>query len=392
MAAVNRVLRNCPFCRHDGTLLYNNAMAAVGPFDLSYEVMTCSRCRSVFSDKLAPRADYDQYYATMSKYDQAPVAADSDSGRCHRSLASLIKQVASPRSRILDIGCGTGHLLFCLKEAGFKHLSGLDPSPRSAASAKEHFGLDNIHTGFIDTVADTPCLDGCDVCCLTGVLEHLHAPLEQLEPVVGRLKPGARLVVGVPDLDAFTAEGREPFGELSLEHINFFSRRSLKAFFAGLGCRLETCVTHPGRYESNLLAIAVKDGQATESGRTDDVTVMRAYLEDSRAVLSPRLAALASRMSRKTVVYAAGSHTARLLPKLGDLGVLEHCVALADKNTNLHGGTFGGLPVLSPDELPNMQDCDILVSSFRFESEIAGAFKDMPNTVLTVYNHESTQG
>lgn len=385
--AMNRTRRDCPFCQHEGRLLYDNVMAMVGPFDLSYEVRACSHCGSVFSDQLAPRADYDRYYATMSKHDWAPVTDETDSGRCHRHLARLIRDVAMPDSRILDIGCGTGHLLFCLKEEGYRHLRGLDPSLQSASSAKKYFGLEDIHTGFIDDVAETSHLDGCDVCCVTGVLEHLYAPLEQFKPVVDRLSPGARLVVGVPDLDAFTVKSREPFGELSLEHINFFSRRSLAAFFNRLGCRQETCVSVSGRDESNLLAVAIKEGPMPNSGRVDDGPVMTAYLDDSEAALAPRLDFLVRRMSRQTVIYGAGSHTARLLPKLEKIGALKNCVALADRNPNLHGASFGGLPVLAPEELLNRPDHDILISSFRFEGIIAAALKDqgLAAAILTIY-------
>lgn len=385
---MQRTQRNCPLCQHEGEILYDNAMAAIDAFDLSYEVRACPRCQSVFADKLAPKTVYDQYYATLSKHDWAPVTDDSDSGRCHRRLAQLIREVAPFDSRILDIGCGTGHLLFCLKEEGYANLSGLDPSPQSIQSARTYFGLDGIHTGFIDTIAETAHLDGCDVCCITGVLEHLYAPVEQLLPVVRRLRPGARIVVGVPDIDAFTVAHREPFGELSLEHINFFSRRSLAAFFARLGCRLEECATYPGRDESNLLAIAVKDATAARPDRVRDAPVMRAYREASESVLAPRLDSLAQRMSRKTVIYGAGSHTARLLPKLKSLDLLKSCVAVTDRNPNLHGKTFGGLPVIAPDSLADMQDCDILISSFRFEREIAETLKGTQHTVLPIYYPE----
>jgi SAM-dependent methyltransferase len=360
-------------------------MAPVGSLDLSYEVRGCPRCGAVFSDRLAPREDYGRYYAAMSKHDLEPVADGSDSGRCHRELARLLGGLAPADGRILDIGCGTGHLLSCLREAGFGRLAGLDPSPRSAASARDHFGLDCVQAGSIDSAAGTPGLDGLDVCCLTGVLEHLHSPLEQLGAVVGRLRPGARLAVGVPDLDSFTAEGREPFGELSLEHVNFFSRRSLAAFLGRLGCRLEACVSFPGKDESNLLAVAVKDGQPARAGAAGDVPAMEAYLAASSAALAPRLASLAARMSRRTIVYGAGSHTARLLPRLAGLGLLGHCVALVDRNPNLQGRAFGGLPVFPPDCLVGLGDGDILVSSFRFEGEIAAALEGMPNAILTIY-------
>lgn len=388
---MNRIQRNCPLCGHEGVAIYNNVMAAVGPFDLSYEIRSCPHCQSVFSDKLAPKIDYDRYYSTMSKHDWAPVAENSDSGRCHRHLAEMIAEVAPLDSQIVDIGCGTGHLLYCLKNMGYTRLIGIDPSPQSRHMAKQFFDLDHIYTGFIDTIDDGNFLADCDVCCLTGVLEHLYAPLEQIAPVVRRLKPGARLVIGVPDLEAFTVKDREPFGELSLEHINYFSIRSLTSFLARLGCRLERCVSSPGQNESNLLALAIKQDLSIESESCQDVAVMKNYLAASEAKLGPKLAALSPHLSSETIVYGAGSHTARLLPRLDQIGLLKHCVALVDKNPNLHNGTFGGLPVLSPDDLAKRPGCRILISSFRFEAEIAVTLKDLPNTVLTIYSELSRE-
>lgn len=383
---MNRTLRNCPLCQHEGAILYNNVMASIGNFDLSYEVRSCPNCQSVFSDNLASKDSYDRYYATLSKHDWSPVLDSSDSGRCHRRMAELIKEIVSPASRILDIGCGTGHLLFCLKNAGFKHLKGLDPSPQSPYSAKEYFGLTDIHTGFIDTVAEAPYLADIDVCCITGVLEHLYSPREQLLPVVEHLKPGARIVVGVPDLDTFTVENREPFGELSLEHINYYSRRSLETFFGNIGCRLEVCTTHPGNDESNLLAIAVKDDSLiVPADRVDDTSAMKAYLDASESKLSMLIDSLVRRLSGKLVIYGAGSHTARLLPKLEKFGVLKYCAAIADCNPNLHGTRFGGLPVVSPDKLEQMPEYGVIISSFRFEKEICKSLSYLSNPIFTIY-------
>jgi SAM-dependent methyltransferase len=50
-----------------------------------------------------------------------------------------LRQILSPESRILDLGCGYGRTLGLLSEGGYHNLIGLDPAPAMVAAARQRF-------------------------------------------------------------------------------------------------------------------------------------------------------------------------------------------------------------------------------------------------------------
>jgi 2-polyprenyl-3-methyl-5-hydroxy-6-metoxy-1,4-benzoquinol methylase len=112
---------------------------------------------------------------------------------------------ALPASLILEIGCGTGQLAEMLRERGAAGYIGFDLSPAGIEIARERQPELDFRVG--DARA-TPLLDEVpyDLVVCTEVLEHIKDDLL----VVGRIRPGARLLATVPDYD-------------SESHVRFFS-------------------------------------------------------------------------------------------------------------------------------------------------------------------------
>jgi FlaA1/EpsC-like NDP-sugar epimerase len=69
-------------------------------------------------------------------------------------------------------------------------------------------------------------------------------------------------------------------------------------------------------------------------------------------------------------IYGAGSHTARLIPKL-QVTHLHLVCGIVDSNPNLHGKTLGDWVVQPPQALRDQPDAAVLVSSYRAQNEIA---------------------
>lgn len=373
--SMKRVQRICPSCGGKGIAFYSNKMASIGEIDLSYDLMECQNCHAVFSSNMASSAEYDRYYTCFSKHDWAQLDENSDSATCHRAIADMMRKTISADSTIVDIGCGTGYLLHCLQQTGFNNILGLDPSPHTPKSVKEYYGIEGIHTGFVNDAHEILPLDDIDVCCFTGVLEHLYDPQNQLKRIVDNLRKGSFLVVSVPDVDNFTSNGREPYGEFSLEHINYFTRLSLNNFFASIKCRMIACSSVHGTHETNLISIAVKDENA-KTKDSDDVKKIKNYLEESKLIWDQAIESLCRKLTKETVIYGAGSHTARLLPQLEQRGKKGVLSALIDQNPNLQGQQFGGLEVIGPDKLHSYSDCDFLISSYKFEKEMFSFLKN----------------
>ncbi|MCX2727438.1 class I SAM-dependent methyltransferase [Thermomicrobium sp. 4228-Ro] len=101
----------------------------------------------------------------------------------------------APPRRILEVGCATGELLQCIREAGNPRVVGVEPDPKAAATARTR-GL-AVLTGTLDEVAFPSA--SFDTVLLQHVLEHLARPRQALERIGQLLRPGGTLIVWVPN-------------------------------------------------------------------------------------------------------------------------------------------------------------------------------------------------
>lgn len=100
---------------------------------------------------------------------------------------------ATTRSRIVDIGCGGGHNLRALWNAGFQNLAGYDPFFDGAADAPF-----TVHRQMPDWFAGH-----FDVAMMHHAFEHVPNPVEQLEMLKGLLRPGGKILLRIPLADSW---------------------------------------------------------------------------------------------------------------------------------------------------------------------------------------------
>jgi FlaA1/EpsC-like NDP-sugar epimerase len=70
---------------------------------------------------------------------------------------------------------------------------------------------------------------------------------------------------------------------------------------------------------------------------------------------------------RRILLYPAGQTASALLLCTS---LREIVIALGDSNPSLNGKTVNGLPILSPDQIPQFAPDVVLIASPTFESEI----------------------
>lgn len=100
----------------------------------------------------------------------------------------------TPRSRVLDVGCGSGLLLLIMYEVGFRHVEGIDPY---YPSDRPIGGKVPVHRCTLaEYLAQHP--EPYDALMYHHVLEHVPNPEEELTLAQGLLKPGGRVLVRVP--------------------------------------------------------------------------------------------------------------------------------------------------------------------------------------------------
>lgn len=142
-----------------------------------------------------------------------------------RTWTSLLP--ADRACRILDVGCGTGALLWWLQARGYVDTHGIDLSQTSvdqacAAGVKGVLVAD----AFEWLTAERASGGFYDVIILRDVLEHLHpdAVIQLIAAVRRALRPGGRLILQVPNAEA-PVFGRIRYGDFT--HRLAFTTKSI---------------------------------------------------------------------------------------------------------------------------------------------------------------------
>jgi SAM-dependent methyltransferase len=366
------ITRSCPVCEHAITsLVYDNTVASIDGLDMSYMLSQCNHCGFYFADNLPSQIEYFQYYNKLSKYDSQTTITSVDRQRADSAVNILLRKIPKD-TRIVDIGCGFGVLLAALQDAGYNNLIGVDPAPNSAKQAFDQFGLQDIYQGTLEDAGVVVDLAKADLICLMCVLEHLPDLRQDIKNLISMLNPGSLIFVEVPAIDLFDGQGGEPYGELSLEHIQYFSIKSMYNFLSGLGLKvLDSELLQMPNLHSGSLFMLAEVGENIQLIETDNQTKMVDYLKNSATRWSE---ALKHVPDKPFVLYGTGSHSARLLPSLNNKQ-RNNLVAVFDGNINLHGKYFGDWLVESPEELAKYPDLPILISSYRSEQLIADTLK-----------------
>ena len=179
-------------------------------------------------------------------------------------------------------------------------------------------------------------------------------------------------MVEVPAVDLFDGSGGEPAGELSIEHIQYFTIHSMTNLMKSLGLNVMATelLKIPSLKTGSLFLLAELTNEKQEI-IPDRSTKMREYLDSSALRWK---AALDNIPNEPFVLYGTGSHSARLLPQLTNKQQ-SNLVTVVDGNFNLHGKKFGNWVVEPPEAIKKYPTLPILISSYRSEKLIALSIK-----------------
>lgn len=376
--------RVCQICGNSGIRpLFDNAMAPLAGVDLSYRVGACPTCGFNFAFELPSDATYQNYYQTLSKYDVSATLSASDQKRFD-AIVRLCQRWLTLQSIVVDIGCGEGALLSKLKANGFENLYGVDPAPNAGAVALQKYGLQAVREGFFDSAAAAVPLTQADSVCIAAVLEHLPNLRSDMQQLIAYLKPGCKLVIEVPTLELFGHQNAEPFGEFSLEHINYFSRDSLGQLMESLGWRCEHTeyVKYPELQTGSVISVFQRVDPPAAVDFSITPPQLDSYIAGSEALVHTVLRSIPV---GDVIVYGAGSHSARILPLLAKTPGLN-VIAVVDGNPNLLGKTLGLWEIQTPDVISSLPNVAVVVSSYRSQSEIATNLRSKyPNPLVLLY-------
>jgi SAM-dependent methyltransferase len=363
------------------------------PLTDAYDVVTCRECGFVYADTASSQADYDRYYAELSKYSDAATGTGAgqqawDRERLRDTAAFVASALGDKRARIADIGCANGGLLHEFRELGFTSLIGVDPSPTCVAAVNATPGM----TGHVGTLFDLPsAVDGVDGVILSHVMEHVRDVDAALGCVRRVLRPGGIAYIEVPDATRYAEFLVAPFQDFNVEHINHFSPASLTnalhraSFAVDRILQKSIAASATALYPAiGAIARAVEPASAASPLARDEhlATAIASYIGRSREMLETIRTHLDRALAGvpELVIWGTGQTTLTLLSNVR-LGA--RIVALTDSNPRYHGRRLGGIPVIAPEEVSRF-DAPIVIGSLISHVAIESRIRELrlPNRTV----------
>jgi SAM-dependent methyltransferase len=219
-----------------------------------FDYFQCSHC-GCLQIKEFPRdlARYypDDYYSKNINFDE--IVKEK---KVRRNIESLSKYLSHPVSsklhfkdqnlniipfmtmtrddHILDIGCGTGRLIYIMKEAGFQNVSGADPFIED--EIKYANGL-RIYKKSIDQM---PSEAKWDFIMFHHSFEHVTNPLEVLEYTKNLLKEDGKVVIRIPVVGyAWEKYGVDWYQLDAPRHLFLHSKESMRYLADKAGLKID---------------------------------------------------------------------------------------------------------------------------------------------------------
>lgn len=209
--------RTCPAC--GGPLGPWLAVHGGEPSDeRRYELLRCGSCASAVTVEPPPPGAYETgLYSPAAPRFARPLRA------LMRASLGQVRRLLPERGRVLDAGAGSGLLVQMLRDTGVDAY-GIEPGERGIARAAD--AGRPVHQQAIEEHQAAEL----DAAVMWHVLEHVEEPSAALQAAHGWLRPGGRLVVGVPNLTSLQARIAGPawFHLDAPRHRTHFSRAGMR--------------------------------------------------------------------------------------------------------------------------------------------------------------------
>ena len=202
----------------------------------NYSLYECSACNFVFKHPRIPLGLLTDAYSRSDGF------SDDLASAAHRFslIKTLFHKHANGCLRVLDIGCDDGKLLDYLDlNVNF----GIEPC-KSAARAAENKGVVILGSSVEDACNEAHSFDGI---LAIDVAEHVPEPMPFFASIAQLLAPGGILVVVTGDTASWPWRllGARYWYPCLIEHVSFFSARTLREVAAQLGMEMIEVVRAP---------------------------------------------------------------------------------------------------------------------------------------------------
>jgi len=230
----------CKICQSENNEVIRDTLR----YGVKRDVLKCHNCGFVFLGKANEKEYYQSeqyrknYGPNLNKVSNSKEIFDTYFPFQYQMIQE-VEFILKPNTKILDVGCSTGHFLAALKDK-VKIRVGLELDK----SAVEFINKNLDFKVYDQPIQDVEIAEGpFDVITSFQVLEHIENPLEFLQAIDKNLKPGGYLYLEVPNLNdillsIYKIKGFEDFYYRE-PHLSYFNEQSFKKLLDETGFKGE---------------------------------------------------------------------------------------------------------------------------------------------------------
>ena len=245
-------LQNCPICNASSIVSFIKTTAQMHSSKELFNFDQCANCQLVF---LNPRVNLDNlknYYTShylpyrgsdaWGKYSKL---VEGSQKKLDLKRVKWVKEMCSvsPKSLILDVGCGNPSFLkACQQELNCKTL-GIDFSDEGWKEQSTLFkGLDLQ----VAEIKDLSLNLKPDIITMWHYLEHDYTPLENLTYLKSIAKPSTTLIIEIPNFDSISRKkyNENWAGWHTPRHTSLFSPDNIKLLLDKSGWNVSQLITY----------------------------------------------------------------------------------------------------------------------------------------------------
>jgi len=217
---------NCRICHSTALKLYYTQ----GNTD-QYKLYKCEQCGLVNLD--LDGIDITQNQEKYEYLNELPDPFDPKFNKGNMATYTFIKRKIREKGSFLDIGCGSGALLFYARQDGWQ-VKGLELSEHLAKEVKKTHGIEVDAINFMDMEDFS---ETYDLVTLRHVLEHIPDSLLVMSKIHKLLKPSGHAVLEFPNIEGVSFTIKRLLNRFGLAknkfnpdfvpgHCNEFSKKS----------------------------------------------------------------------------------------------------------------------------------------------------------------------